>query len=359
MDWDLALKAVIAMAPVLVLLLAFDRLDVFKLISLRRIAILVAAGGATAVAAYFANGGVMLGFPIDTSNYSRYVAPEIEESLKALIVIGLFAANRIGFKLDAALTGFAIGAGFSMVENAFYLQVQGDANVSAWLVRGLGTAVMHGGATALFAAVSHEMTERQAEGSAARYVFNPLLFLPGLALAVVLHSAFNHFGAWPVLAMLLTFLLVPFTLFVVFQRGEAAQVKWLETDRAAHARALADLRSGAFAASAPGQALRAWAARSVRGGRATVEDLMAWVELKTELVLRAEEILLSQDDNGQEGELAAPIEPGPEDRERFERLDALEARLGKPLLGALGKKLAFSRNDLWELGRLRARVLGR
>jgi hypothetical protein len=85
----------------------------------------------------------------------------------------------------------------------------------------------------------------------------------------------------------------------------------------------------------------------------------AYIELKTELILRAEEILLSGDDNGQEGELAAPIEPGPEDRDRFERLDALERKLGKPLLGALGRKLAFSRNDLWELGRLRGRVLGR
>ena len=77
MTWDLALKAAVAMAPVLILLVGFDRLDVFKLISLRRIALLVVAGGLTAVGAYFANGGVMLGFPIDTSNYSRYVAPEV------------------------------------------------------------------------------------------------------------------------------------------------------------------------------------------------------------------------------------------------------------------------------------------
>lgn len=355
MDWDLALKAVIALAPVLVLLIGFDRLDVFKLISLRRIALLVLAGGVTAVAAYFANGGVMLGFPIDTSNYSRYVAPEVEESLKAIVVIALFALNRIGFKLDAAITGFAIGAGFSMVENVFYLQVQGDANVSAWLVRGLGTAVMHGGATALFAAVSHEMTERQAEGSAGRYIFNPFLFLPGLALAVVLHSAFNHFGAYPVLAMLMTFLLVPFTLFLVFQRGEAAQIKWLENDRAAHAKALADIRSGAFAQSEAGQALAHQITRLTKAGRAAEADVMAWVELKTELILRAEEILLSADDNGQEGELAEPIQPTAEDRDKFIRLEALERTLGKPVLGVLGKKLAFSRNDLWELERLRAR----
>lgn len=356
MDWDLALKAVIAMAPVLVLLAAFDRLDVFKLISLRRIMLLVLVGGVTACAAYYANGGVMLGFPIDTSNYSRYVAPEIEEGLKALTVIALFALNRIGYKLDAAVTGFAIGAGFSMVENAFYLQVQGDANVSAWLVRGLGTAVMHGGATALFAAISHEMTERQAAGVATRYIFNPFLFLPGFALAVVLHSAFNHFGAQPTLAMVLTFVLVPMTLLLVFQRGEAAQVQWLESDRAAHARALADIRSGAFASSAEGQALKAWASGSAKRGRVNEADLFAYAELKTALILRAEEILLSQDDNGEEGEHAEPIQPGPEDRERFAQLAALEARLGRLVVRTTDARLGFSRNDLWELQRLRARV---
>jgi RsiW-degrading membrane proteinase PrsW (M82 family) len=357
MDWDLALKALIATIPVLLLLIGFDRFDVFKLISLRRIALLVLLGGLVAVVAYYANGGLMQGFPIDSSRYSRYIAPPIEEGLKASVIVLLFALNRIGFKLDAALTGFAIGAGFSMVENALYLQVQGDANVSAWLVRGLGTAVMHGGAAALFAVVSHEMTERQSQGSDARYQFNPLLFLPGLALAIVLHSAFNHFGAQPALAMLLTFLLVPMSLFLVFQRGEAAQVAWLERDRDAHAKALAHIRGGTFAETAAGRAVAA-AAHTLARGRVSEADVWAYAELKTELILRAEEMLLSQDDNGESGELATPLEVEPADRDKCARLDALESRLGRLMIRTLDARLGFSRNDLWELRRLRAKVGG-
>jgi RsiW-degrading membrane proteinase PrsW (M82 family) len=356
MDLNLALKAAIAMAPVLALLVAFDRVDVFKLISLRRIAALVLVGGLIAGLAYLANGGLMQGFPIDMSNYSRYVAPEIEEGLKAAAVIALFTANRIGYKLDAAITGFAIGAGFSMVENGLYLQIQADANVSAWLVRGLGTAVMHGGATALFAAISHEMTERQAQSAATRYVFDPFLFLPGLALAIVLHSAFNHFGGQPMLAMILTFVLVPRTLFLVFQRGEAAQVQWLESDRAAHARALADIRSGRFAASSTGQLLAGEARKVGKAGRIAEADLWAYAELKTELILRAEEILLSEDDDGEEGERPQPLKPDETDREKFARLAAVEKQLGRLVTRTLDARLGFTRNDLWELGRLRAKV---
>src|SRR5512143_343443 len=152
MDLDLLEKGATAMAPVLVLLLVFDRLDIFNLITMRTIALMVLIGGAIAGLSFFANWRVMDGFPIGFSAYSRYVAPAVEEPLKALPIIAMFAMNRLGFKLDAAIAGFAVGAGFSMVENAWYLYELPGANYSAWLVRGFGTAIMHGGATALFAA---------------------------------------------------------------------------------------------------------------------------------------------------------------------------------------------------------------
>jgi hypothetical protein len=41
---------------------------------------------------------------------------------------------------------------------------------------------------------------------------------------------------------------------------------------------------------------------------------------------------------------------------KFERLDALEKRLGKAVVAAISSRIGFSRNDLYELGRLRARL---
>ena len=345
MDADLLLKALIAIAPVIVLLLVFDRLDVFNLINFRDISLILLGGGAMAAASFLANWRVMDGFPIGFSAYSRYVAPVIEESLKAAPILVLFYYNRLGFKIDAAIAGFALGAGFSVVENIWYLFELSNANVTAWLVRGFGTAMMHGGTTALFAVISHEMTERQAEQSAVRYRFNPLLFAPGLAAAMAIHSAFNHFAAQPLFIMALTLMLVPVTLFFTLARSARATTQWLKGDEAAHRQALEEMRSGRFAASDRGRALAS------HFGDTTAKDALAYLELKMELVLRAEELIRAS----HEGAVA---DVGDAEREMFARLDALEHRLGRTVVEAINSRLEFSRNDLWELGRLRERAHG-
>jgi RsiW-degrading membrane proteinase PrsW (M82 family) len=347
MDADLLVKAFIALAPVVLLLVVFDRLDAFNLISAREIAFMLVAGGAIAALSFFANWRVMDGFPIGFSSYSRYISPVIEECLKAAPIVFLFAQNRIGFKVDAAIAGFAVGAGFSVIENIWYLFTITDANVSAWLVRGFGTAIMHGGATAIFAIVSHEMTERQAEGSAAHYRFNPLLFIPGLVAAIAIHSTFNHFPHQPLVIMALTLLLAPATIFLALIRSDKATQLWLAADREAHQQLLAEIRAGHFAQTPRGQAINAIAARL--GEKAG--DARAYVELKTELILRAEELIHA----AQSGQ-ATPLSDA--DRTKFAKFEALELTLGKATLAALAAPLGFTRNDLWELSRLRARVRG-
>lgn len=347
MTADIFVKGLTALAPVLVLLLVLDRLDIFNLIKFRTIGVLLAVGGAIAAFGFLANLMVMDGFPIGFSAYSRYVAPAIEEPLKAIPIVFLFATNRVGFKLDAAIAGFAVGAGFSMVENAWYLHLLSDANYGAWLVRGFGTGVMHGGATALFAAASHEMTERQAEADAARYTFNPLLFLPGFAGAYALHSAFNHLAHQPTLAMALTLLLVPLALFFILSRSERATQAWIKTDRDQHRAALEAIRSGHFAESEQGRRLKGVAARF--HGAVSAADVFAYLELKMELVLHNEEIMLRV----QEGE-SMPFDPA--DRDKFARLEQMERALGPAVLAAIAPALGFSRNDNWELEHFKARV---
>jgi RsiW-degrading membrane proteinase PrsW (M82 family) len=345
---DLVLKALIAMAPVLILLLVFDRLDVFNLIPMRDIALLVLTGAAlTLPLIALAAGRLPDGFPIPFTAYSRYVAPVIEETIKALPIIVLFRRNRLGFKLDAAIAGFAVGAGFSMAENAWYLLKLTETNVTDWLVRGFGTAVMHGAATALFAIISHEMSEKQAESAAGQYAFQPLLFLPGLGVGMVLHSAFNHFSEQPLLAMALTLLLAPLTLFLTLARSERVTRQWLVNDAAAHRRILSEIRGAGLSQSQVAQALR----EDIGALKGIDEsEAMAFIELKLELVLRAEELILASHEGA--ADLAGDAE-----REKFERLDALEKRLGRAVIAAIQSRVGFTRNDLYELGRLRFRVM--
>ena len=83
---------------------------------------------------------------------------------------------------------------FAVVENLYYLSIRPDSHMPVWVVRGFGTAIMHGGATAIFAIVSMALTEKRPGDLTA--------LLPGLAAAIVLHSAFNHFLFQPVLSTL-------------------------------------------------------------------------------------------------------------------------------------------------------------
>ncbi|HEU4704606.1 MAG TPA: PrsW family glutamic-type intramembrane protease, partial [Sphingomicrobium sp.] len=171
-DWSVAL------IPVLVMVALFIWLDVFKLMTFTETMVLLLLGGVAALVAYPVSGRMLDTLPIGFSAYSRLVAPWIEEALKGLVVVSLFVANRVGFKLDAVISGFAVGAGFSVVENIVYLTRFPELAANVWLVRGLGTAVMHGTTLAILAAIAHELAERETREAAGDYGFNPLWFLP-------------------------------------------------------------------------------------------------------------------------------------------------------------------------------------
>jgi hypothetical protein len=311
-------------------------------VSLVEIGALLAAGAALAFGCSYVNGGVMDRFPIGFDDYTRYVAPIIEETLKSLLVVALFAFNRIGYLIDAAIAGFALGAGFALTENVFYLQQFAHAGLGVWLVRGLGTAVMHGGATAIMAVLSLALFAPRLRVSIDRFRFNPLLFLPGLAAAIAVHAAFNHFHDAPLEAMTVVLLATPLCLFAIFTLGENYAHRWLAGDREAHGQLLDEMTSGAFEATEAGRALRSLAARlGPEGGR----DLYDYVRTNAELAVRADASLLALEEHRR-----AAI--GHEVKELFARLHALEKRLGRTTAMAVRQHLRFSRDDLWKMHEL-------
>jgi RsiW-degrading membrane proteinase PrsW (M82 family) len=338
------IKALIALAPVVVCLVAFERLDAFKLVSFRDIVLLLGAGGALAAVSYYANGGVMDRFPIILSfrNYSQFVAPFVEECLKCLPIILLFALNRVGYMIDAAISGFAVGAGFALVENMFYLHQFAGGNLGVWMVRGLGTGIMHGGASAIFAVLTMVMYAPRLRASVDRFRWNPLLFMPGLAGAIVLHGAFNHFSDAPAVAMAVVLGAVPLSLFFIFALGETYAHRWLAHDHESHTKLLYDIETGVFEESDAGRAL---AGLSSRLDQPAAEDLHHYVRTNVELVVKAENTLLALEEH-EKVALGAAI------REQFHRLHLLERRLGHALVMAVRQHLKFSRDDLWKMHEL-------
>ena len=190
------------LAPVLSFLGVLLYLDSYKLVKLRVVVAMVAAGALVAGAMYAINAAILGRYPIDFTIFTRYIAPVAEELFKGLAIVLLIRANRIGFLVDAAIFGFAVGTGFATVENLYYLSATPISGMGTWIARGFGTAIMHGGATAIFAVMGLAMLERSGRAT-------PRAFLPGFAIAVVLHSAFNHFFLSPFLSTLGIVLVLP------------------------------------------------------------------------------------------------------------------------------------------------------
>jgi len=78
------------------------------------------------------------------------VSPWIEEFLKALPLVFLIRTRRVGLQVDAAIVGLRSAPASRSFENVYYLTSRPDAMLVVQVIRGFGTAIMHGGATAIF-----------------------------------------------------------------------------------------------------------------------------------------------------------------------------------------------------------------
>ena len=336
----------LALVPVLGMLAVFVWLDAFKLMSLREVLFLLIMGAIAALLAYPISGRFIDTLPIGFSNYSRYAAPWIEEALKAIVVIGLFRFNRIGYKLDAVISGFAIGAGFSVVENIIYLTIFPDYGAGTWLVRGLGTAVMHGTTVAILAGLAHELAEREMREAASEFDFHLWWFLPGYLIAVAIHTAFNQFPDRPLLAMIGAAIFAPIAIITIFQFGTTEAEKWLTTERAEHRAQVETLRSGKWPDSIAGRRI---ASLAERVGPEAGKRMRRYWELQAWLVAEAEETML-EEEAGEAQFDASEI------RAALAELAGLKRALGKSSFVAMNALLPFSRNDYWEVSELRQRL---
>ena len=336
----------VALIPVLVMLALFVWLDAFALMSLKEIFVLLLLGALAALVAWPISGRVLDTLPIGFSLYSRFVAPWIEEAIKAAIMILLFRINRIGYKLDAVISGFAIGAGFSVVENIFYLTMFPNYGTGTWLVRGFGTAIMHGTTLAVLAAIAHEFAERETRESAGDFDFSLLWFVPGYGLAVALHTAFNQFPDRPMISMMGAILVAPIVIIGILHFGAAEAQGWLTAEYAEHKQQLDILRAGKWPKGPAGKKIAALAARMDEEGAKRIHrywEVQAW------LVAEAEETMIE--------EAAGDVEFDPAAiRAAFAELDGLKRALGRSTFAALQALLPFSRNDLWEVAELKQRV---
>ncbi len=326
------LNAVLSLTPVVLFLAALIVLDSYKLVTFRSVVTTILLGCVLAAGAYAVNTALLNGLGIDVRLFRRYGAPFVEESFKGIYVIYLIRRRKVGFMVDAAIAGFAAGTGFALVENVVYLVVNPDPNPLYWLIRGLGTAIMHGGATAIFAVVTKNLSDRHASVTFGDTVV-------GMAIAMGIHSLYNHFFLDAVYSTVVVLVLVPAILTAVFRVSEQATRRWLSLGLDTDLEILDMITAGTVSRSPIGAYLQNL---KTRMQDEKIADMICLLRIHTELSIRAKGLLLMRKEGYR-------VKTGDDIKEKFAELQYLEKSIGPTGRLAIAPILRTSSRDLWQI----------
>jgi RsiW-degrading membrane proteinase PrsW (M82 family) len=326
------IRAAFALVPILAFLAVLVLMDSFKLVPLRAVLRAIVVGAVVAVGCGLLNSFLLDATGMDPRAFSRYVAPLVEELAKAAWIAYLIRGQRVGFVVDAAILAFAVGTGFALVENVEYLRALGTTSLLVWVVRGFGTAVLHGATTAIFAILTKGLVERHPESRA-------LDLVPGYLLAVFIHSAYNHFLLPPLAATAILLAVLPPLVILVFERSERATREWLGLGLDTDVEVLQSIRTGEIAQTRVGAYLRSLTSRFPGP---VVADMLCLLRIHLELSIRAKGLLLAR-------EAGLPAAVGPDVRANLEEMRYLEKAIGPTGLLAMKPIRRTSGRDLWQV----------
>lgn len=325
------IQMILSLLPVLGFLGLLMLLDSFKLVKLKDILLTILMGCLAALIALGINIFLWGNLLSDGLLFHRYVAPVVEEFLKAIYLAYLMHRHKVGFMVDGAIYGFAVGAGFAIVENIHLHLTPETTGVFFWVIRGFGTALMHGGTTAIFAIVSKNLRDKKSP---------PLfqLFIPGLIMAILVHSFFNHFLLSPAIMTMLQLVLLPLLISIVFKQSEKSLREWMNAGLDTDVQMLEEMKAGRFSETYLGKYLH-----SLRNkfSAEVVVDMFCLLRLHLELACQAKGILLMR-----QAGFVAPDDP--EIREKLNELKYLQNSIGATGLLALSPILNFTSRDLWQ-----------
>jgi len=321
--------------PVILFLIFLFLLDSFKLVIRKYLLGAILWGIISAVLAYYANTFILgyekIGLPV----LSRYVAPASEEIIKSLFIFLIIAKKRVGFMIDGAIYGFAVGAGFALSENIFYLNTNDDTNIFIWIIRGFGTAIMHGGCTSLLSVILINGKNQDK--------FNATNISMGFLAAYCIHSAFNHFYIDPVAQTLGVITLLPIVFILIFKYNEKQLQNWLEIEFNSEVELLNMINKGQFLTTRSGEYL---ASLKSRFPRETIFDMYCFIRIYLELSIKAKRNIMLKE-NG------FPIIIENDLEEKINELVKLRKLIGKVGELTLSPLIRMNYQDLWKINSLK------
>jgi len=327
------IQYVAALLPTLVYVLLVYKLDHFALLSVKRLLLLVGCGVLAALACF----GLFRLLGALEEGITDYLFPVLEEAVKAIPLLVLARRRQTVFFIDSVISGAAVGSGFAILENVFYLALGGPMGFGTVLFRGLEVALIHMGCSAIVAAAlmfAVRLADRRRAGLAVKR--NDLWMTVFLFVAAPgLHVLHNTFHANPLMQFVTVFGALAGLLVWIYQYDGDMIHRWLDKGVDKQVALLKAIRAGQLGDTDTGHFLM-----SVKDKfpAEVFFDVICYVQLYVELMLAAKSRFMMR-----EAGLDLPLEAEQAEtyRAQYTELTALEKRLGTSARMAVAPVLKY------------------
>ena len=263
----------------------------------------------------------------------------VEEIFKGLVLYALLRRHKVGLLADTSICGSAIGAGFGLLANVFYLTAHTGVNVAHTVLLGFEAAVMHIGCTSTLAMALIMVQEGKFGDSHRTKVIGTVATFAATILIHYVHAL------EPINPILLTSLLVVY--FAVskaslFRKNSKFVHNWMDESINNEISLLGALRRGEFTTTEAGRYVLSL---KENFEPETFFDMYCYVQLYLELSIAAKSNLMLKG-------AGLPPARNEENRTRLEEIRALRKRIGPT--GEIALSPIVKRNDVnrWAVNNL-------
>ena len=278
----------ICLVPILAYILLLRLFDSFRLIRWGVLSAAILAGMAACVAVVAA--GYVMQRQALTAAESVWLFPLLEEAMKAAVALILIRRRNIVFFVEALVYGAAAGGGFALAENLIYVICNPGMMLGTALFRGISTAMLHIGCTALAASLIL-LYKNMYHGGRRPTIVQNILCCMAAALVVAIHLVFNLHLLPPLLQLVAT-VLIFLSLFVALGTyNESCIYRWLDHSITFDIQLLTAIRQGRLTETNTGEYLL-----TVRSQfpAEVFFDIICFMQLYLELVISGKSRMMLQ-----------------------------------------------------------------
>jgi len=324
----------LSLFPVVVLVISLIFIDTFKLVKKEFIMYLFISGALISLLAYLIN--TLSSEIVQNYSISRWgIIPLTEEVLKFTIVIYIYQKKKIAFMIDAIIYGFTIGSGFALIENMYYYYFLDINALHISIIRGFGTAVMHGFTTGIASVLLlyfNHLKEIKISKS----------IMISISIVVIIHAFYNFFNMQPMIQTSLVLFSFIITTYFIFENNEKTIRKWIDEEFDTEIDLLNMIESGQFGKTKTGKYINDIKSRY---DPLIMVDMIMLIKLNLELSLQSKAALMIQSND-----INVPFDT--EIQQKIIEYNQLLQNIGKLNLKTLSPVLRLDRSAIWKINML-------